>query len=273
MSKLTPPPGSDIGPSFGESRRIELWSCGGGRQSAGIAAFIKEGLLPRPDHVAMVALEWEVRSVWPYVNTYIKPTIESLGIPFTVIPRSKYATKDFWGGADGDSILLPVYSDQSGERSKLPEYCSGEWKREVVLRWANDTYPDWKKRGVNNWVGISKDEAGRRGVAKRKWFQPIYPLLDVLCARVSSCLAAVERQGWPEPPRSRCRHCPNQSDREWGELPPDEFELACQTDEMIREVDPHAFLHKKLIPLRQVKLNVEDDNGGLFGGCSSGTCY
>ncbi len=30
-------------------KRVELWSCGGGRQSAGIAAFIKEGLLPRPD--------------------------------------------------------------------------------------------------------------------------------------------------------------------------------------------------------------------------------
>lgn len=42
---------------------------------------------------------------------------------------------------------------------------------------------------------------------------------------------------------------------------------------MIRDVDPHAFLHKKLIPLRQVTLDLEDDNGGLFGGCSSGTCY
>jgi hypothetical protein len=56
-------------------------------------------------------------------------------------------------------------------------------------------------------------------------------------------------------------------------LTPDEWELACQTDDMIREVDPHAFLHKSMMPLRMVKLNVEDDNGGLFGGCSSWTCY
>ena len=106
-----------------------------------------------------------------------------------------------------------------------------------------------------------------------QWILPQYPLLDTICATVNSCLAAVERQGWPEPPRSRCRHCPNQSDREWAELPEDEFELACQTDEMIREVDPHAFLHKSLIPLRMVTLNVTDDNGGLFGGCQSGMCY
>lgn len=90
---------------------------------------------------------------------------------------------------------------------------------------------------------------------------------------MQECLAAVERVGWPEPPRSRCHHCPNQSDREWAELTPEEFESACRTDEMMRAVDPHAFLHKQLIPLRQVRLNVSDDNGGLFGGCTSGACY
>jgi hypothetical protein len=254
------------------SERVELWSCGGGRQSAGIAAFIKEGLLPRPDHVVMVALEWEVRTVWEYVNAYIRPAMESMGIPFTAIPRKKYATKDFWGGTEGETILLPAYTNQSGQNSKLDEFCSGEWKREVVKRWATEQ-PGWKDRGVNNWVGISKDEANRRGIARVKWFLPTYPLLDTICVRVSSCLAAVERQGWPVPPRSRCRHCPNQADAEWAELTDDEWRLACETDEMMREVDPHAFLHKSMIPLRMVTLNPKDDNGGLLGGCQSGTCY
>lgn len=38
------------------TERVQLWSCGGGRQSAGIAALIALGELPKPDHVAMVAL-------------------------------------------------------------------------------------------------------------------------------------------------------------------------------------------------------------------------
>ena len=253
-------------------KRIELWSCGGGRQSAGIAALIKDGILPKPDHVAMVALEWEVRTVWAYVNAYIRPAMESLGIPFTAISRKKYASYEFWAGADGDSLLLPAFTNQSGEKGKLSEFCSDKWKREVMMRWAAEQH-GWKDRGVNNWVGISKDEAHRRGIARTKWFVPTYPLLDVLCTRVAGCLAAVERQGWPTPPRSRCRHCPNQADAEWAELTADEWELACQTDEMVREIDPHAFLHKSLMPLRVVKLDVEDDNGGLFGGCQSGTCY
>lgn len=252
--------------------RVQLWSCGGGRQSAGIAALILEGLLPRPDHAAMVQLEWEVGTVWPYVNTYIRPALESLGVPFTVIPRKKYATKDFFGGLDGETVLLPGYTDQSGKLSKLPEFCSGEWKREVAKRWGAEQ-PGWKERGVDNWVGISFDEQTRRRAARVEWFRPVYPLLDMRLTRVEGCLAAVERQGWPPPPRSRCAHCPNQSDAEWAELTPEEWEAACQIDEEMRSVDPHFFVHKQLVPLRQVKLNVKDNNGGLFGGCSSGMCY
>src|SRR3954470_121012 len=105
-------------------RRIVLWSCGGGRQSAGIAALIVLGKLPKPDHVAMVALEWEVRSVWPYVNTYIRPVLQALGVPFSVVPRAQYATREFWGGSDGRLLLLPIHSNKSGEASKFSEYCS-----------------------------------------------------------------------------------------------------------------------------------------------------
>lgn len=253
------------------SERIQLWSCGGGRQSAGIDALIVEGQLPKPDHVCMVALEWEVREVFRYVNTYIRPAMLQMGVPFTWVPRKKYATKDFFGGELGVSPLIPAYTNQSGKHAKLNEWCSGEWKRDVVMRWAAEQ--GWKKQGVTNILGISFDEKNRVRAPRRQWIQPAYPLVTDRPTRVSGCLAAVERVGWPEPPRSRCRHCPNQSDAEWASLPPKEFELACQTDEYVRSIDPHAFLHKQMIPLRQVVLNPASDNGGLFGGCTSGMCF
>jgi hypothetical protein len=139
--------------------RLQLWSCGGGRQSAGIAALMLEGQLPVPDHACMVRLEWEVGTVWPYVEAYLVPALQRLGVPFTAIDRRKYATKAFWGGSDGETILLPAYTDQSGAPSKLPEFCSGEWKREVVLRWAA-LQPGWKARGVDGWVGIDFGSSG-----------------------------------------------------------------------------------------------------------------
>lgn len=254
------------------NRRIQLWSCGGGRQSAGIAALIVQGKLPKPDHAAMVALEWEFRQVWPYVNRYIRPALQALGVPFTAIPRATYATREFWGGADGKTLLLPAHTNQSGTSSKLAEFCSGEWKRDVMLRWAAEQ-PTWKARGVDNWVGISFEERGRRRGARRQWLRPVYPLLDMRPSTVSACLSAVEAVGWPAPPRSRCSHCPNQSDAEWSELTAGELESACALEESVRLVDPHAYFHKKLIPLREVTFDRTDNNGGLFGGCSAGTCY
>lgn len=254
------------------SERVQLWSCGGGRQSAGIAALILQGELPHPDHVVMAALEWERKATYRYVCDYIRPAMRSLGIPFTFVSRKKYATKDFFGGTSGTKPLVPAYTNRSGNPSKLSEFCSGEWKREVVMRWAAEQ-DGWKVRGVDNWVGISFDEMHRVRAPRRLWIHPTYPLCFVRPTRVAGCLAAVERQGWPEPPRSRCEHCPNQSDAEWAELTPEEWERACLTDEYVRSIDPNAFLHKQMIPLRQVTLDAKADNGGLFGGCSSGTCY
>lgn len=254
-------------------KRIQLWSCGGGRQSAGLAALIVEGELPRPDHVMMTALEWERKATFQYVNTYIRPAMLALGIPFTFVSRKKYAKNDFFGGENETTVLIPVYTNQSGNLSKFSEFCSGKWKHDVSLRWAAEQ-PGWKQQGVDNWIGISRDEGHRRRSPNRLWNVPVYPLLDIRPTTVAGCLMAVARQGWPDPPRSRCEHCPNQSDAEWDELDDDEWERACKTDEMIREVDPHAFLHKSLMPLRMVKLDPKDNNGGLFGGgCTSGMCY
>jgi hypothetical protein len=255
--------------------RVQLWSCGGGRQSAGIAALIVQGRLPKPDHVAMAALEWEKRSTFAYVNGFIRPAMQRLGVPFTYVPRKKYATKDLWGGEDGKSILIPAHTNQSGEIAKLDEFCSGEWKREVVKRWAAEQC-GWKEQGVDMWIGISWDERGRRRAPRQKWLVPVYPLLDMLpkCLPVSACLDAVEAVGWPPPPRSRCTHCPNQSDAEWAELSPAEFAAVCDMEDEWRKVDPHAFAHKRCIPLRTVTLEPAEGKGGLFGGgCSSGMCF
>jgi hypothetical protein len=259
--------------AFAKTSRVQLWSCGGGRQSAGIAALIVQGRLPKPDHARMVRLEWEADTVWPYVDACIRPAMERLGVPFTVIERAEFATKGMWGGEDGDTLLIPSFTNQSGRISKFAEYCSGEWKREVGNRWAC-AQPGWKEQGVDVWLGISADERKRRqGTRRLKWISPVYPLLDWLPMHVSSCLEAVRQVGWPEPPRSRCRHCPNQSDAEWADLSPADFEAACQLDDEIRTVDPNVWLHKKCIPLRVVKLESKKEVDLFGGGCTAGMCY
>lgn len=255
--------------------RVQLWSCGGGRQSAGIAALIVQNRLPKPDHVAMVALEWERRETFAYVNAHVRPALRSLGVPFTYVSRKKYSRPGlFWEAEDGgESLLLPAHTNQSGEPSKLPELCSGKWKRDSMMRWA-DEQPGWKSCGVDVWLGISWDEKQRRRGQRKQWMRPVYPLLDWFpkCMGLAACLDAVASVGWPPPPRSRCYHCPNQKDAEWAELTPAEWDQACRTDEFIRTKDPHAYLHESLIPLRQVVLKPAESYGFFSGGCTSGMC-
>lgn len=252
--------------------RVQLWSCGGGRQSAGIAALIVLGRLPRPDHTCMVALEWERRATFRYVNAHVRPAMRALGVPFSYVSRKKYATHDFWGRLNDESLLLPAYTDQAGKPSKLPEFCSSDWKREVVLRWAA-LMPGWKAQGVDCWIGVSWDERHRRSARCKQWFKPTYPLLDVAPMGVAGCLAAVAQAGWPEPPRSRCEHCPNQSDAEWAELTPEEWRRACDLDDEIRRTDAHAYLHRSLVPLRTVTLRPGDGPDLFGGGCQAGMCF
>jgi hypothetical protein len=252
--------------------RVQLWSCGGGRQSAGIAALIVQGRLPRPDAACMAALEWERQATYAYVNAYVRPALAALGVPFTYVSRKKYATVGLLSGADGRSLVLPVHKQNAGGPTRLPEYCSGEWKRAVLMRWAAEQ-PGWKARGVDCWMGITWDERQRRRAARRLWYQPVYPLLDVIPMDVAGCLAVVERAGWPEPPPSRCYHCPNQSDRRWAELTPEEWAAACDRDDWLRTIDPHAYLHRSRVPLRTVMLRTDDEPTLFGGGCQAGMCF
>jgi hypothetical protein len=132
--------------------RTTLWSSGGGVQSAAIAVLILTGKLPRPDYSCIVDTEREKQSTWDYLNNTVRPAFIAAGLEIHRIPKSQFATVDLYG-KNGD-LLLPVFTRQSGELSKLPTYCSNEWKQRVVQRWARSI----GLRSVENWIGISADE-------------------------------------------------------------------------------------------------------------------
>lgn len=255
--------------------RVQLWSCGLGRQSVLMLGLIKLGELPRPDHVVTVDTNRERSSSWEYCDRVFRPELEMLGIPFTVIDRSKYATVDLYSGEDGDTLLIPAFTDQGTGDGKFPEYCSIEWKQRPVMRWAA-AQPGWMDRGVTSWIGITGEERHRRRGPNRQWFQPSYPLLDVCPSHVSRVYDICSLLGWPDPPRSCCWMCPNMHNREWRELRdefPDDFAKACDLDDQLRETDPHVFVHSSRVPLRMADLGQPEPAGLFGGGCSSGMCH
>ena len=187
------------------TERVQIWASGGGVQSAAIAALIVQGEL-KPDMAVIVDTEREQSTTWAYMDDVISPALAGVGVTLHRVNKSRYATVDVYGGADGEDLLLPAFTRQSGPVGKMSSFCSNEWKRRVVQRWATD-------QGVklaSMWLGISLDERQRMSMVAGKW-ENRYPLIERRMNR-GDCMALVESMGWPSPPRSSCWMCPNHAD-------------------------------------------------------------
>lgn len=249
--------------------RTQLWSSGGGVQSAAIAALIVQGHL-RPDLAVIVDTEREQSTTWDYMDEVISPALQSVGVILNRVKKSEFESTDLFGGADGETLLVPVFTTQGGEIGKLSNFCSSYWKREVVKRWANTK----GVKAVDNWLGISTDEMSRMARGRGNKWHNRFPLIERGLNR-GDCIAMVKRMGWPEAPRSSCWLCPNHTQGEWRDIrdnKPDDWQSAVDLDRELRIRDPHAFLHADGVPLDQADL--DDHNGVLFGhGCVSGQCF
>ena len=235
------------------SQRLQTWSCGGGTQSAAIAALIVQGRLPKPDLAAIVDTEREKTSTWEYYDAVLKPELGKVGVTLHRVPKSDFATVDLY--RDGEALLLPVFTTQGGAPGKLPTYCANEWKRRVHQRWL-------RAQGVTKcdvWIGISVDEMRRMRFSSEPWYRHQYPLIDLRLRR-SDCLRIVREVGWPAPPRSACWMCSNMGNAEWREMKtnhPADFAKACALEVELRQKDPYAWLHESCRPLTEVDFDAQ----------------
>lgn len=248
----------------------EIWACGGGTQSAAIAALIIQGKLPKPDYALIVDTNREKSQTWDYLANVIQPAMRAIGLDIVRIDRRQYATVDLYS-QNGNDMLIPAFTTLNGQTSKMPALCSNEWKQRVMMRWL-------REQGVESgtaWMGISLDEMRRVRTPNTKWLQLRYPLIFDIPMRRSDCVALVQAVGWPDPPRSSCWMCPNMRNGEWREMKehyPQDFADAVELERELRLKDPHLFLHESCLPLTEV--NFTDYQTTLIDKtCNSGYCF
>lgn len=261
-------------------RPIQIFSSGGGTQSAAITALIVQGKLPKPDLVCIVDTERERGATWIYLDMVIRPVLRSVGLEVHRIRKSEWGTKPAhgkdWRSHNDNTLLLPAWTTQTGDQvGKLSGFCSDKWKVRVRNRYVTKKL-GIKKSRVCNWIGYSLDE-------KKRWSRMLVskeyesgalrlPLVkDHPCTRQQSIDIVTKEMGWPMPPRSACWMCPNMDDGEWSSLPTHELQGAIAMDEAIRADDPFAFLHHSGKPLSEVKFTAPNKDGGDY--CSSGGCF
>jgi len=129
------------------------------------------------------------------------------------------------------------------------------------------------------WIGFSVDELVRMAPSRVKYITHRFPLIERRMDR-ADCERWITEHEFTVPVKSACIGCPYHIDAEWADLSPAEWEDACQFDEAIRDKHLHRgrnrdnrlFLHRSLIPLRDVKIGRDESNdllkqGGCDGGC------
>lgn len=249
----------------------KVWSFGGGTQTIAMAILIYQGKLRRPDRVVMADTGREFKKTWEYTEKYTAPLLAKIGLQIEIAPHS-LSNVDLFSLKGG--MLIPAFDARpEGNGSKLPTYCSSEWKTYVIRRHIGGAKgnPD----GVEMWIGFSLDELGRLKHSGLDWCENYWPLCYDHKMTRGQCADLVESFGFPSPIKSRCKMCSHQDDTEWLEIKdePDEWAEAVALDEQMFQ-SHGTRLHRSLKPLPMVDFHPrQKGESPMMDACEEGVCF
>jgi len=228
-----------------------VWACGGGVQSAAIAALIVSSQLPKPTLAFMTDTGWEQTSTMQYVHDVIQPRLASVGVELAIIKTVDYTTNALFDSSG--HVVLPAYRYFDGKAVKFNTHCNGTWKLQPARRWM-------REQGVQrceNWIGISHDERHRRRRSNVKWCQNAYPLVERGLTR-EDCLHLLGSAGWPKPEHSSCIICPLKRTDQWLLMKkhfPMDWKRAIEAEKAIQKSYPDVYLHRSMRPLSELAID------------------
>lgn len=251
----------------------EVWHCGGGTQSIAIAALIVTGKLPKPDFSVIADTGYERGTTWAYLDFFLTSQLRTIGVDLVRAKASEFAYKHDGLFNNKGTLLVPAFSSSTEAGGKMSNFCTTYWKKDVADNYLRRIH-GIKPGECLNWIGFSIDEH-RRAVRmmRSKDYQAgriRFPLIDDVPMRRRDSIQLVRNLGWPEPPRSNCFHCPNQSNAEWLSLPAEEFQKAVELERIARARDPQAYFHSSRVPLDQVDFSSQAETAR---SCDSGMCF
>ena len=228
---------------------------GGGIQTTAIVAMIAKGELG-VDEVIFSDTGGEKPETYWYIETYIKPILGELNIPF-IVERSHLGT---------------LY-DHCWEKKITPS---------IIKKWCTDKFKvrpiekHYKGEDVVMYVGFSADEVKRTDRPSR--MRREFPLIERTITTVD-CVKIIQDYGLPVPLRSSCFFCVYQPYVEYNWLKnthPDLIEKALALEERQYERYPHlrdTYGLLRGVPLWKIKNGLQPEM--LIPGeysCWSGYC-
>jgi hypothetical protein len=266
---------------------LKILSLGAGVQSTTLALMAVRGEIEKPDYAIFADTGWEPQNVYQHLDW-----LEGqLNYPLIRAKRHGLSLGDLAIEIAHKPVTrtaMPPWfvTDQAGNKTMLPKQCAKEFKARVVQREirkllgvaAKARTPANTK--VEQWLGISTDEAHRMKPAESKWIENRWPLIEMGVSR-QGCLSWLEKNGYPAAPKSSCIFCPYKGDKQWREMKdkmPQDWEAVVAFDKAIRPgfhgMEGQAFVHRSAMPLDRVDLRSWEEKGqpDLFGEECEGMC-
>jgi hypothetical protein len=244
--------------------RLRVISLGAGVQSTTMYLMACQGdLLPRPDVAIFADTGWEPLPVYAHLQRLRAEWAHV--IPILIVSRGNIR-RDMTDarGRQSRFATMPLYIHRpdKGGTSMIRRQCTKEYKIEPIRRAVHRLVRERgipKRSGVvEQWIGISADEAQRMKGADVKYIRHHWPLIDQGMTR-ADCSAWLTHRGYT-PRKSSCVGCPFHDDEFWLDMKlnrPEEFADAAAFDAEIRQLPrlTHpTFLHRTLLPLADVPL-------------------
>lgn len=261
---------------------LRVISLGAGVQSTTMALMAAKGELgPMPDCAIFADTQWEPAAVYKHLEWL------ETQLPFPVHHVTKGSLPEYVGSKrpnGGTNVAIPVYIlHPDGPGGLLLRECTREFKIRPIVKklreltgLGNGRKP--KHAVVEQWIGISTDEAARMKPSREAWVGHRWPLIEQRMSR-QDCLRWMERNAYPRPAKSSCIGCPFHSDAEWRALTPDEFGEAVALEKKLQAAGKHRtkgipFLHRSCVQLDQVDFSTAEDRGqlNLFNNECEGMC-
>jgi hypothetical protein len=272
---------------------LRVISLGAGVQSTALYLMALDGELgPRPD-VAIFA-DTQREPPWVYENVWRLAQEGEGRLPIIVstIGDIGESVRRMVGREHGRFASVPFWSKdpESGKRGRGRRQCTREYKIDVVKREVRRLLGLEKgqragRRRVEEWVGISLDEAVRAKPSRTPWIKTRWPFLFDRPMRRHEILGWLRRRGWPEIKKSACVFCPYRSPLEWDTWRRDNPELFAEAvawDDEIRHggtrgLNGEQYILDSLRPLRDLPPRAELEakpsaNLDLFNNECEGMC-
>lgn len=266
---------------------MHIISLGAGVQSSTMALMAAHGeIAPMPDCAIFADTGAEPEAVYHHLDW-----LEGK-LPFPIHRVSAGNLRDEIMTAMAGSKLRmdarpPFFTGKGG---MLNRQCTQDYKLVPIIRKVRELIGLAKGQRapqavvVEQWIGISYDEAIRMKPSRLPFIRHRWPLVEAAMRR-HQCLAWCEKQGYPKPVKSACTFCPYTDNARWREMKtndPVSWADAVAIDKTIRGGMPGPkapkgdqwFVHGDRVPLDQVDLSNAEDRGqlNLFNNECEGMC-